>query len=182
MYIPLGGSRGSLFKKIRNIFIIFVVSGFWHGAAWTFIVWGFLHALYFLPLLLFNTNRDNLGTVAEGKVFPSIKELYNMSITFILVALALVVFRADNIGHAYAYLSKVFSLSVINYPELLPIKTILFLIGFIIIEWFGRKEEYGIEKVFNAWSKPLRWGIYYVFIFIILYFYGKNQDFIYFQF
>jgi len=182
LYIPLGGSRGSLFKKIRNIFIIFVVSGFWHGAAWTFIVWGFLHALYFLPLLLFNTNRDNLGTVAEGKVFPSIKELYNMSITFILVALALVVFRADNIGHAYAYLSKVFSLSVINYPEILPIKTILFLIGFIIIEWFGRKEEYGIEKVFNAWSKPLRWGIYYVFIFIILYFSGKNQDFIYFQF
>ena len=105
-----------------------------------------------------------------------------MSITFILVALALVVFRADNIGHAYAYLSKVFSLSVINYPELLPIKTILFLIGFIIIEWLGRKEEYGIEKVFNVFAKPIRWGIYYIFIFIIFYFSGQNQDFIYFQF
>ncbi len=182
LYIPLGGSRGSLLKKTRNIFVIFVVSGFWHGAAWTFIIWGFLHALYFLPLLLFNTNRDNLGTVAESKVFPSIKDLYNMSTTFILVALALVVFRADNIEHAYAYLSKIFSLSVVNHPELLPIKTILFLIGFIIIEWFGRKEEYGIEKVFNVFAKPIRWGIYYVFIFIILYFSGQNQDFIYFQF
>ncbi len=182
LYIPLGGSRGSLLKKTRNIFVIFIVSGFWHGAAWTFIIWGFLHALYFLPLLLFNTNRDNLGTVAEGKILPSIKDLYNMSTTFILVALALVVFRADNIEHAYAYLSKVFSLSVINYPELLPIKTILFLIGFIIIEWLGRKEEYGIEKVFNVFAKPIRWGIYYIFIFIIFYFSGQNQDFIYFQF
>jgi len=182
LYIPLGGSRGSLFKKTRNVFIIFVVSGFWHGADWTFIIWGLLHAIYFLPLLLFNTNRDNLGTVAEGRILPSIKELYHMSSTFILVALALVIFRADSIMHAYAYLSKVFSFSVINYPELLPKKTLLFLIGFIIIEWFGRKGEYAMEKLFNNWAKPLRWGTYYILIFIIFYFSGKGQDFIYFQF
>ncbi|MBC8266633.1 MAG: hypothetical protein H8E84_06665 [Flavobacteriales bacterium] len=105
-----------------------------------------------------------------------------MSSTFILVALALVIFRADSIIHAYAYLSKIFSFSVINYPELLPKKTLLFLIGFIIIEWFGRKGEYSIEKLFNSWTRPLRWGVYYILIFIIFYFSGKGQDFIYFQF
>ena len=82
LYIPLGGSRGSRLMIIRNTFIIFIVSGFWHGANWTFIVWGALHAIYFLPLLLTNRNRTYLGVVAEGKILPSVRELLLMMSTF----------------------------------------------------------------------------------------------------
>ncbi|MBF1097142.1 MAG: MBOAT family protein, partial [Riemerella sp.] len=67
IYIPLGGSRGGTAMKVRNTFVIFVVSGFWHGANWTFIAWGLLNAIYFLPLLLTSKNRVNLGVVADGR-------------------------------------------------------------------------------------------------------------------
>ena len=87
LYIPLGGSRGTLFNKIRNIFVIFLVSGFWHGANWTFIFWGALNALYYLPLLLLNRNRINLDDVAEGKLIPSFRDLINIGVTFSLSGL-----------------------------------------------------------------------------------------------
>ena len=88
LYIPLGGSKGSLSKIVRNTFIIFLVSGFWHGANWTFIIWGFLNALYFLPLLLIKRNRKNLDIVAENRVLPSIRELLSMFTTFSLTVFA----------------------------------------------------------------------------------------------
>src|SRR5210317_1912388 len=84
LYIPLGGSRGSKMNQVRNVFIIFLVSGFWHGANWTFIVWGGLNALYFLPLLLTKINRNNLDIVAQGRSLPNIKEFTFMLLTFIL--------------------------------------------------------------------------------------------------
>src|SRR4030095_12748930 len=82
LYIPLGGSKGGTKMKVRNTFIIFLVSGFWHGANWTFIIWGALNAIYFLPLLLLNKNRNNLETVAQGKYLPTPRELINMGLTF----------------------------------------------------------------------------------------------------
>ena len=182
LYIPLGGSRSSTWKKLRNVFIIFIVSGFWHGSNWTFISWGLLNAIYFLPLLLLNRNRENLGTIAEGKNLPSFKELYNMIITFSLTVFAWVFFRADSVQHAFAYLSEIFSTSILSTPDAIPKKAVLFVFGFILIEWFGREDEYAIEKLFNNWATPFRWGTYYILIFIILYFSGKEQDFIYFQF
>ena len=100
VYIPLGGSQGGLKKKIRNTFIIFLVSGFWHGANWTFIFWGGLNAIYFLPLLLTNRNRNNIGVVAENTFLPSFKELFQMTTTFLLTVIAWVFFRAENILHA----------------------------------------------------------------------------------
>ena len=83
LYFPLGGSKGGRWMRVRNTFIIFIVSGFWHGANWTFIAWGFLNALYFLPLLLSNKNRDNIEIVASGRLFPSIKEAINILITLV---------------------------------------------------------------------------------------------------
>ena len=88
LYIPLGGSRGGTLMKVRNTFVIFLVSGFWHGANWTFIIWGAINALYFLPLLLTNNNRKNLGVVADGKLLPSIREFFAMISTFILTVFA----------------------------------------------------------------------------------------------
>ncbi|MDC0957853.1 MBOAT family protein, partial [Flavobacteriaceae bacterium] len=101
LYIPLGGSRGGTWIKVRNTFVIFLVSGFWHGANWTFIIWGALNAIYFLPLLLTNNNRKNLGVVAEGKYLPSFRELFAMLTTFLLTVFAWIFFRADNVNHAF---------------------------------------------------------------------------------
>lgn len=117
LYIPLGGSRGGTWMKIRNTFIIFIVSGFWHGANWTFIVWGALNAVYFLPLLLTNNNRNNLATVAQGKALPSLKEISFMLLTFGLTVFAWIFFRAVNIEHAISYISEIVSPSLFSKPN-----------------------------------------------------------------
>ena len=110
LYIPLGGSRVSKPKAIRNVFVIFLVSGFWHGANWTFIVWGGIHALLFIPLFLRGTNRKNTtSVVAEGKWLPSPRELLQMGWTFTAVTIAWVFFRADGIADATSYLAHPFT-------------------------------------------------------------------------
>ena len=186
LYIPLGGSRGSTWKKIRNTFIIFIVSGFWHGANWTFIVWGTLNAMYFLPLLLLKKNRLNTNTVAEGKYLPNLKEFFQMAITFALTVLAWVFFRAENIGHALRYLSVIFSKSLFKFPHFMDMKlgfeTMILIIFFIFLEWIGRNEKYAIETLGSKWKKTYRWAFYYFIIIVIFLFMGKEQQFIYFQF
>ena len=116
LYIPLGGNRGTKYKVVRNTFIVFLVCGLWHGANWTFIAWGLINAIYFLPLLLLGKNRKNIDTVAQGKILPSIKELFQMGITFALATLGWIFFRADSIGQAFAYIGNIFSKSLISDP------------------------------------------------------------------
>lgn len=181
LYIPLGGSRGGLKMKIRNTFIIFVVSGFWHGANWTFIIWGALNALYFLPLLLANKNRINTDLVAEGKYFPSFKEFRQMSFTFFLTIIAWVFFRADSVSHAISYLKNTFSTSLFSEVEIFPATILMLLLFFIGTEWLGRNCEYAIEKI-DFMGKPLRWGFYILLIVLMFSFTGEKQQFIYFQF
>lgn len=183
LYIPLGGSRGGTSMKIRNTFIIFIVSGFWHGANWTFIVWGALNAFYFLPLLLTKKNRQNLEIVAYNSKFPSFKEFLNILATFGLTTLAWVFFRAENLGHALQYLEDILSFSIFQKPEVLPKEILLLLLIFITIEWFGRKGEYGIEQISNVFSRPLRWVTYTLIVTLIFLFNSSsNVEFIYFQF
>ena len=109
VYIPLGGSKVSSFIKIRNVFVIFIISGFWHGANLTFIAWGLLHALYFIPLMLMRGNRNNTGKIAEGRYLPSLKEFFQILITFSITVLAWIFFRADNITHALDYIFRLFT-------------------------------------------------------------------------
>lgn len=186
LYIPLGGSRGGTGMKIRNTFIIFLVSGFWHGANWTFIIWGALNAIYFLPLLLTKRNRTHLGTVAQGKLLPSVKELFQMGITFSLTVLAWVFFRAENLGHALAYLGEIFSTSLLTIPSFpdsrrtLTVFILIFL--FLIVEWLGREQEYAIANLNLRLHKPLRYAAYYTIIAVIFWYGGQGQQFIYFQF
>lgn len=182
LYIPLGGSKGGIWFKIRNTFIIFLVSGFWHGANWTFIVWGALNAIYFLPLLLLKKNRNNIETVAQGKYLPTIREFINMSITFGLTVFTWIFFRANNLEHAISFISRIFSTSLFTLPTVFPKTIILIIIIFIMIEWFGREQKYAIANFGIKWYKPVRWVLYYFFVFAILYFTGKEQQFIYFQF
>jgi alginate O-acetyltransferase complex protein AlgI len=182
VYIPLGGSRVTNFLKVRNIFIIFLVSGLWHGANWTFIFWGVLNAIYFLPLLFLKKNRTNLDVVAKDKVFPTIKEFFQMSFTFLLVVFSWIFFRAENITQAINYVFKIFSSSFFVFPEVHPKNLVILIFAFLIVEWFGRENEFAIEKIGIKWPRWIRWFAYYALIFVIFYYAGASQQFIYFQF
>lgn len=185
LYIPLGGSTGGIWHKIRNTFIIFIVSGFWHGANWTFVVWGALNAIYFLPLLLTNSNRKYFGVVAEGKFFPSLREFFNILLTFGLTIIAWIFFRAENIGHAWQFFTGLFSHpgSFLLFSIYFRYKTIaVLLLIFLIFEWMGRDQQHALANIGLKWKWPFRFGLYYALIFIIFWFGGKEQEFIYFQF
>lgn len=191
LYIPLGGSRGGTWMKVRNTFIIFLVSGFWHGANWTFILWGALNALYFLPLLLSNRNRKNLDDIAENGWLPSLKDVIKMGLTFTLVTFAWIFFRAESAGDAFRYISQIFSAELLSLPyvieegtgiHILPKMILLLLIGFVLIEWLGRKDEYGLEKFGLKWKRPVRYIFYYLLILSIFWFGNSEEEFIYFQF
>lgn len=182
VYIPLGGSRGGNGMRIRNTFIIFIVSGFWHGANWTFVVWGALNAIYFLPLLLTNRNRSNMAVVAGSKFWPSVREALSVLGTFGATVLAWIFFRADNVGHAVEYIGGIFSTSLFSVPELLPLGTCALIVGFTITEWIGREHQYAIEKLGLTWHRNTRWLLYLGLVFLLIAAGGKQQDFIYFQF
>ena len=183
LYIPLGGSRGSLSKKVRNVFIIFLVSGFWHGANWTFIIWGALNALYFLPILLTNNNRNHLDVVAKGSYLPSVKEALQMLLTFSLTVFAWIFFRAIDLEHALSYIGSMFSSTLLSIPKVLPAKVMLLLVFFMTIEWIGREGQYGISKLGQKWKRPFRWAFYALIICMIgLFMQTKETPFIYFQF
>ncbi len=181
LYIPLGGSRGGTWMKIRNTFIIFIVSGFWHGANWTFIIWGFLNALYFLPLMLANKNRVNTNIVAQNNYFPNLRELAQMAVTFLITLIAWVFFRANTVGHALNYLHDMFSWNLFSAPAIFPKHIMYLLLGFILVEWLGRHGEYALERI-DFIKKPVRWSIYLILIVLMFRFAGEEQAFIYFQF
>ncbi|MCB0804354.1 MAG: MBOAT family protein [Bacteroidales bacterium] len=186
VYIPLGGSRGGTWMKVRNTFIIFVVSGFWHGANWTFIAWGALNAIYFLPLLLLKRNRANIEVVAHDKFFPSFREFVGMAITFSLTVLAWIFFRAESMGHAFSYIAGIFNESLFYEPQFQfrtgALKTIVLILFLLSIEWAGRRDEHPLARLGFAWKRPFRWAMYYGIVILILSFAGRQQQFIYFQF
>ena len=170
---------------VRNTLTIFIVSGFWHGANWTFIVWGALNAVYFIPLLLLNKNRDNLDIVAKGKRLPHAKDVFGMVSTFSLVVLTWVFFRAENLKDALSYLSAIFSRTLFTTPHYFGkgcVLTIVLIIIFLLIEWIGRENQYAISQTGFSWPKPMRWTFYYSLIAAICFFGGSEQQFIYFQF
>ncbi|HEY9222077.1 MAG TPA: MBOAT family O-acyltransferase [Lutibacter sp.] len=182
LYIPLGGSRGGKWMNIRNIFIIFIVSGFWHGANWTFIVWGGLNALYFLPLLIFNKNRQHLEVVAKGKNLPSFKEFFQILITFGLTVFAWIFFRADTLFIAINYINRLFLFNFDNGFQYLSIERyapelLLMISCFVIVEWNSRENEH---PFFGKWI-PLKIFLT-ILALITLGVYSDVTDFIYFQF
>lgn len=186
LYIPLGGSRGGLLTKVRNTFIIFIVSGFWHGANWTFIVWGALNAFYFLPLLLRGNNRSNLNIVAENRVLPTLKELFQILSTFGLTVIAWIFFRADSMTHAMDIIFEIGSKTLFSIPDF-PMRHKAFyfiplVVVFILLEWIARKEEFALSRLEQKWKKPVRHVVYYSLIIAIVSYSGQEQQFIYFQF
>jgi D-alanyl-lipoteichoic acid acyltransferase DltB (MBOAT superfamily) len=184
VYIPLGGSRSGKLISIRNTFIIFLLSGFWHGAKWTFVLWGFINALYFLPLLLMKKNRKYINVAAEGKIVPGPKESISILLTFCLTVFAWIFFRSENTYSAFQYISRIFmgpylSLSPLPVGKRM-ILIMLMLVIFSVIEWLGRENMYAIE--YTPFYRPLRWIFYYGILGCIILFSGTPQTFIYFQF
>jgi D-alanyl-lipoteichoic acid acyltransferase DltB (MBOAT superfamily) len=186
LYIPLGGSRGSKWVVIRNVFIIFIVSGFWHGANWTFIIWGALNAFYFLPLLLTNRNRNHQEVVAYSSWYPSIREVGGMLLTFGLTVFAWIFFRSNSLTHAWSIIRRIASKSLFRFPvfdqddAVKPI--LLLIIIFMMIEWLGRRGEFAIDALLEKWRSSFRYLFYYAVLVVIFWFGGQEQEFIYFQF
>lgn len=188
IYIPLGGSRRGLAIVIRNTFIIYLVSGFWHGARWTFIFWGLLNALYFLPLLIRKKNRKNLDVVAADKFLPSFKEFGQMVLTFALITIAWILFRAESMRDAI-YVMYHCAKDLCQHPgslllifRELYLSQIILVLVFVILEWLGRKNQYAIQSFLTKQNVALRWSMYYALIIAIILSVGEKQEFIYFQF
>ena len=194
VYIPLGGSRPEVpasiknperYKKwiiVRNTFVIFLVSGIWHGANWTFLAWGAFHALLFLPLILLGKNRKYTNQVAEGRIFPTWREAVQMLLTFAFVVLGWIIFRAPSISGALEYICNIGGTSLFTIPMIISglKRTLFFIVIMLIIEWFDRNEEHGFTlSTFPQWTRIIT---IYILILCMLEFAGNSQSFIYFQF
>ncbi len=189
VYIPLGGSRVSKAKVVRNTFIIFLLSGFWHGANWTFIAWGAYHAILFLPLILTGKNRKFTNQVAEGRILPTLKETGQMLLTFFLAVFGWIIFRAPGMPTVLHYLQGMCQFGTLRasyrfftLPEMWP--TNLFIIVLLVVEWMQRGKEHGLIIIGSGVFKyrMVRWLAYYMIIMAIALFASSNQSFIYFQF
>lgn len=183
LYIPLGGSRCSKWKQLRNTFVIFLVSGFWHGANWTFIFWGAFHAVLFLPLLLAEKNRKYLDSVAANRPYPSLGELGVMLKTFALAMTGWLLFRASSMGEAGSWVKEIVDFPGYKIMEDFPHegKVVFPMLGIMIfVEWINRKEQFGLAR--QSRYLGLRWLLYF-FIVVLIFFYAPgSQTFIYFQF
>ncbi|MEZ4756535.1 MAG: MBOAT family O-acyltransferase [Flavobacteriales bacterium] len=185
LYIPLGGSRGSKAMQVRNSIIVFVVSGFWHGASWNFLIWGLLNGLYFLPLTLRNSNRRHLGTVAEGRSLPSIRESVAMLGTFALACFAWVFFRARGLDQAVAVHARMLTPSLFTVPDVGPTELKGAVVGIAVMlgmEWSAREQQHALQldPRLPRWA---RWAIGYGIIALVVRFAPITEaSFIYFQF
>ncbi len=191
LYIPLGGSKQGKLITVRNTFIIFLVSGFWHGASWNFIAWGTAHALGFMPLFLLSKNKINTkNAISENSIFPSIRELRGMITTFLFVQLCWIFFRAPSLDISFNMLGKIFSFDFFAFPnintpnqdKLKLLHLILAGLFLFIAEWHSRTSDISTQFLDKITSSTIRWAIYISLTIMIVYFKGAPVEFIYFAF
>jgi alginate O-acetyltransferase complex protein AlgI len=187
VYIPLVKRGSNKILRIRNIFILFILTGLWHGANWTFIAWGCLNALYFLPFLLLKNVRSHTGIVASEANIPTVKEVLAMGATLTLNVLGIIFFRAENIQQAWSYISGIFSFSFFEIPYFVGIgysRGLIFLIFFFMtVEWLGRRDKHALEKLVfikSIYVKRLFYSLIVVLIGVFMF--TEELEFIYFQF
>ena len=199
VYIPLGGSRPTVSDTathqearrrlliVRNTLIIFLVSGLWHGANWTYLAWGTYHAILFMPLILTGRNRHYRATVADGRWLPSFREAAQMLGTFLLVAVGWVIFRAEDLAQAWSMLAVLADWHTLS-PSLLPFdmqkltETMLLCLLMLSVEWWTRQRSHALEVLNPRRLRPLRLAGYYMLLLLLLQYGGREQAFIYFQF
>ena len=184
IYFPLGGNRCSKSKLIRNIFIVWAISGLWHGANWTFVCWGLFHAILLViyNILGFNTKHDSV--VAYGRILPNIRESIQLFLTFSLAVMGWIIFRSECLSQAFCFIVSIFTHPLIDYGIVDGRKWLLAGILLLFIEWIQRNKAHVLELPSTGIFKYriLRWSIYYAIICLIINFTGSSQSFIYFQF
>jgi alginate O-acetyltransferase complex protein AlgI len=179
LYFPLGGSRGvSAVRHLLNLMITFAVSGFWHGANWTYVIWGCLNGLYYLPLVLSNRHKQHTEIVAAGRWFPTLRETLQMAATFGLTLFAWVFFRASSFTHAVDFLTR---MATASWSEMEYKRSLSYVVVVLAIEWVQREKQHPLQ--IEQWPVAVRWLMYYLLL-VALFFYGKtgHVPFIYFQF
>lgn len=186
VFIPLGGSRRSRARTIANIVIVFVLSGLWHGANWTFAMWGLLHAVFMIPTII--RKQDQFLPIEERPFIPGLRETVAITATFCQVTIAWVFFRAASIGDAWAYLGRMVAPNSwldANWHELAadsPRLAIAAIGLLMVVERFQQCETHGLAMRSNRPPRPVRWLLYLILVFGVLYWSGDPQEFIYFQF
>ena len=179
VYIPLGGSREGEYKHIRNILVIFLLSGLWHGANWTLVTWGIYHGLLFIPLLLMDKNK-----LPDSNM---IRSVISMLITFGFVTLGWIIFRAETLSMAFNYIADIFSDSLLKIPKVsgannvTAMLSLVFIILLLVVEWINREKPFGLD-IRNIQSSFVRYSIYAGILFSIYFFGADSSNFIYFQF
>ena len=179
MYVPLGGNRGTRIRHIRHVLITFTLSGLWHGANWTFVFWGLLNGLYYVPLILFGNRVKCSQIAAQGRAFPTLSEIWRMSETFCLVLIGWVLFRSESLHDAVGYLHGMFSSTLFSLPGSRR-ASMLYVLMLVITEWFQREKEDPLEM--RNLPSFVRWFVYMVVTLLVLACYTNERVFIYFQF
>ena len=186
VYFPLGGSRGTKAATVRNIFIVWAISGLWHGANWTFVCWGLFHSVILSIYFLFGIKSKYERDIAYGRILPSLREFFQVLLTFALAVVGWIIFRAESMGQVFAYFGAIIHNPFIQFSSVnvRAILTLCMCLGLTVIEWIQRGRQHALQlpesKFFDC--KAVRWGVYFAGLFIILLCKGSSQTFIYFQF
>ena len=184
VYFPLGGSRCDKWKVVRNVYIVWGISGLWHGATWTYVCWGLFHATLLVIYNLLGINTKYKNVVAYGHYLPNVKEALQMALTFFLVVIGWIIFRAETMTQAVGYLSAMVSNKFFDASMLYGKDYFFFGLILLLIEWLQRDKQHTLQftdiKPFKY--RLVRWGVYYLILLIITKYAGSSQTFIYFQF
>jgi D-alanyl-lipoteichoic acid acyltransferase DltB (MBOAT superfamily) len=184
VYFPLGGSRCKKWKVIRNIFIVWAISGLWHGANWTFVCWGLFHATLLAFYNLFGITTKNKNIIAYGRNLPNVTEVFQMSLTFFLAVIGWIIFRSENMTQAINFFTAMVTNRFVDLSAVYGKQYLAFGIVLLLVEWLQRDKQHALQfsnsKPFCY--RPIRWSIYYAIILIIALCTGASQTFIYFQF
>ena len=179
IYFPLGGSKKGLLLQIRNLFIVFVISGLWHGANWTFIIYGSIHAALYIMYVLYKKWEKNNPYKLPSRL-AVVSDLAAIAVTFMILTLARVYFRSPSVGEANDYLGLIFSGSLFEKPAVSRLFVLLLLL-FVFLEYLQRDKRHLLDIV-SIRSKGIRYTIYLLVVFMTIYYAGEAQSFVYFKF
>lgn len=184
IYFPLGGSRCGKAKTIRNVFIVWGISGLWHGANWTFVCWGLFHASLLVIYNILGVKTKCGNVVAYNRLFPNAKELLQMSLTFVLAVLGWIIFRSENMTQAMDYFHRMLGNEFFRLSMFFEKKKLCLCVGMLILEWIQRNKQHAfqLEEVWILQYRVVRWMVYYFILASIVYSSESSQTFIYFQF
>lgn len=184
IYFPLGGSRCEKRKIIRNVYIVWAVSGLWHGANWTFVCWGLFHATLLAVYNIFGINTKHQHVAGHGRWLPSVRESLQIAFTFLLAVIGWIVFRAETMTQAADYLRCMLTNDLFDLSRTYGITYLGFGLLLLTVEWLQREKQHALQ--FGSFRpfcyRPVRWAVYYLLLVIIYKYAGTSQTFIYFQF